>query len=378
MKDSIRPIAIYLPQYHPIPENDEWWGKGFTEWRNVVNAKPRFEDHYQPHIPSDLGFYDLRLEEVREEQAKLAKENGIFGFCYYHYWFNGKRILDRPFQEVFESKKPDFPFCLCWANENWTRTWDGSENNILLEQNYSEEDDRNHIKHLIPYFKDKRYITVNEKPLFIFYKPDLFPNMKRTIDIFRKEARAEGLDLYICRFERWIGMQGEAVNEIGFDAAIEFQPLSVSLKKYLEYRKQQKRVSRFQHIKSKFNNHPRIQKLLFLSNNNDKEKKEDLVIDYHDFTNYDLKRKDYSYKCYPGVCPMWDNSSRRENQKAIIFKNSTPEYFKDWYTKKKKKFSKYSENENFIFINAWNEWAEGNHLEPCLKWGHDYLNAINE
>ena len=199
---KIRPIAIYLPQYHPVKENDEWWGKGFTEWTNVVKAKPLYDGHYQPHIPADLGFYDLRLEETRKAQAALAKEYGIHGFCYYHYWFNGKRILERPFQEVFDSGKPDFPFMLCWANENWTRVWDGSENEVLLKQNYNEEDDRAHIRSLIPYFKDKRYIKVDGKPFFIIYKSSDLPDIERTINVWREEAKLEGLELYICRMER--------------------------------------------------------------------------------------------------------------------------------------------------------------------------------
>ena len=162
-----RLIALYLPQYHPVPENDAWWGKGFTEWTNVTKASPLYKGHYQPQLPADLGFYDLRVPEVREEQAKLATENGIYGFCYYHYWFNGRRILERPFQEVFESGKPDFPFMLCWANENWTRRWDGLEKEVLLQQNYSDEDDVQHMESLVKYFKAPRYIRVNNKPVFI-------------------------------------------------------------------------------------------------------------------------------------------------------------------------------------------------------------------
>src|SRR6476620_7799168 len=180
MITNIKPIAIHLPQFHPIPENDEWWGKGFTEWTNVTKAKPLFKGHYQPHLPADLGFYDLRLPEIREQQAQLAKEYGIYGFCYYHYWFNGRRLLERPFEEVFKSGKPDFPFMLCWANENWTRVWDGMNNEVLLAQNYSEEDDRAHIKTLIPYFKDSRYIKINRKPIIAIYRSSSLPNPKRT------------------------------------------------------------------------------------------------------------------------------------------------------------------------------------------------------
>ena len=218
----IKPIAIYLPQFHPTPENDKWWGKGFTEWTNVTKAEPRFEGHYQPHLPADLGFYDLRLEEARLAQEALAKEYGIYGFCYYHYWFNGKRLLYEPLDRKMKNPKEDFPFMLCWANENWSRSWDGSENKMLMKQEYSEEDDRNHIQHLLTYFKDERYIRVDGKPFFAFYKPDLFPNIKRTLEIFREEARKQKIELYLTWFERWIGWQGENHEDLGFDAAVEF------------------------------------------------------------------------------------------------------------------------------------------------------------
>ena len=198
MSKKFRPIAIHLPQFHPIKENDSWWGKGFTEWRNVAKAKPLFEGHYQPHIPADLGYYDLRLNEVREQQAEMARHYGIEGFCYYHYWFNGKRVLERPVNEIFESGKPDFPFMLCWANENWTRRWDGMENDILLEQKYSEEDDENHIEYLIQFFKDPRYIRVNNKPVIIIYKTFLLPDPRKTADTWRRMAAKYGLELYIC------------------------------------------------------------------------------------------------------------------------------------------------------------------------------------
>ena len=179
---STRLIALYLPQYHPTAENDKWWGKGFTEWTNVASAKPLFPGHYQPQIPADLGFYDLRLPEVREAQAEMAKQNGIYGFCYYHYWFNGKRLLNLPIDEVLSSGKPDFPFCFCWANEHWTRAWDGHQGEILMEQTFSETDDRNHIKWLLRVFQDKRYIRIQGKPLMIVYLSTRLPDAARTAE----------------------------------------------------------------------------------------------------------------------------------------------------------------------------------------------------
>src|SRR6266478_229140 len=189
---KIRPIAFYLPQYHTIPENDIWWGKGFTEWTNVVKARPQFKGHYQPHLPGELGFYDLRLEEVRQRQAALAREYGLYGFCYYHYWFNGRRILERPFKEVLASGKPDFPFCLCWANENWTRVWDGGGQDVLLQQHYSAEDDRQHIRWLANAFRDPRYIRIGGRPLFLVYRTELLPDPARTAAIWRNEVAKAG------------------------------------------------------------------------------------------------------------------------------------------------------------------------------------------
>ncbi len=363
---KVRPIAIYLPQFHPFPENDEWWGKGFTEWNNVVQGRPRFKGHYQPHLPADLGFYDLRLSEIREQQAALAKQYGIYGFCYYHYWFTGKTLMERPIREIFESGKPDFPFCFCWANENWTRAWDGAEKSVLIEQHYSHEDDVAHIKHLMPYFKDDRYIKVDGKPLFIIYRTNLFPNIKETLCTFREEAAKEGIELYICHFEKWIGWHGREVNDLGFDAAIEFQPLSVSMRKYLDSRKFR---NFYQHVYNKLD---KLRCILF----HKERRSRDRIIDYRKFVEFDLKHR-VSYKCYPSVCPSWDNSSRRVGTNATILKNSTPSNFHYWYLQKVKNFTPFSKEENFVFINAWNEWAEGNHLEPDKKWGHQYLEALN-
>src|SRR5471032_2065985 len=178
----MRTLAFHLPQFHPIPQNDAWWGKGFTEWTNVSRAKPVVPGHYQPHLPADLGVYDLRLAEAPAAQAALARQYGVSGFCYYRYWFTGSRILERLVNDIVAAGQPDFPFCLCWANENWTRAWDGRAGQILLGQNYSEEDDRQHIEALIPYLSDKRYIRVDGKPLFLIYRSELMPEPQRTTD----------------------------------------------------------------------------------------------------------------------------------------------------------------------------------------------------
>jgi lipopolysaccharide biosynthesis protein len=362
--NKIKPIAIYLPQFHPIPENDIWWGKGFTEWTNVTKAKPRFEGHYQPHLPADLGFYDLRLEETRLAQEQMAKEYGIHGFCYYHYWFNGKRVLHEPLDRKLKNPKEDLPFIMCWANENWTRAWDGGEQDVLLEQHYSEEDDRAHIQFLLSFFKDKRYIRVGDKPFFIFYKPDLFPNMAKTITIFREEAKKENLELYLGCFERWIGWSKEKMQEYDFDAIIEFQPLSRSMRLYKEDLKKRKQTI-LKRLENKFR-----KKLKWES----KPSQKDFVVDYEGFVDFDLQYNNRGV--YPSITPMWDNSSRRVGQNATMIINSTPELFKYWYQNKIKSKNFEGLDEKFIFINAWNEWAEGNHLEPCQKWGKAYLEAI--
>ena len=216
-------LAFYLPQFHPIPENDEWWGTGFTEWRNVMKAKPQFPGHYQPHVPSELGFYDLRVPEVRERQADLARQFGIHGFCYYHYWFHGKRLLETPFNEVLASGSPDFPFALCWANEEWTRNWDAQTGRVLMEQRYSEEDDRAHIQWLIKAFTDSRYIKIDGRPLVLIYRAKKLPDARRTTDLWRSEAHRAGFpDLYLCKVESHGDY--DAPESDGFDANVAFFP----------------------------------------------------------------------------------------------------------------------------------------------------------
>ncbi|MBC5991610.1 glycoside hydrolase family 99-like domain-containing protein [Pontibacter cellulosilyticus] len=365
----LRPIAFYLPQFHPIPENDMWWGKGFTEWTNVSKAKPSFTGHYQPHLPSELGFYDLRLPEVREQQALLAKEHGIYGFCYYHYWFNGRRILERPFQEILESGKPDFPFMLCWANENWTRIWDGSDNEVLLEQKYSAQDDIAHIKSLLPTFNDPRYIKVNGKPVFSVYRSNKIPDVAATIKRWRNEAVKAGLELYLCRIESF-GESGSDYLKDGFDAAIRFEPFSSNLKAYKDHliRKHYNNKLSSWFIKYALSTRERRNKKISGLTNR---------IDYEDYVNFTKKLKSADYKVYPGITPMWDNTARKKSS-AFMFINSSPEIYKEWLSFEVERFKPFGHEENFIFINAWNEWAEGNHLEPCHKWGRKYLEVTRD
>lgn len=373
MNKNIRPIAIHLPQFHPFPENDEWWGKGFTEWTNVTKAKPLFEGHYQPHLPADLGFYDLRLEEARLAQEALAKEYGIYGFCYYHYWFNGKRLMNEPIDRKLKNPKEDLPFMLCWANENWSRAWDGKDKDILIEQHYNFADDREHIKFLLPFFKDKRYITIDNKPVFSVYRSADLPDPKETIRIWREEAAKEGLELYICRMDRWNTPNGQEILDLGFDAAIDFQPNSSNLKAYEETKKSKENIQKVS-LSKKIEN--KLKYELIKHGICKPEGKIHKTIDYSEYVNYDLQNLDIDYKRYPGVSPGWDNAARRKFN-ATVFVNSSPEQFGKWVAGKKDILKHFrSEEENLFFINAWNEWAEGNHLEPCQKWGLQYLEAL--
>jgi len=371
---KIRPVAFYLPQYHPIPENNLWWGKGFTEWTNVAKAKPLFKGHYQPHLPADLGYYDLRIAEVREEQARMAREHGIYGFCYYHYWFNGTRLLERPFSEVAESGKPDFPFMLCWANENWSRTWDGGDNEILMKQEYSEQDAESHSRLLLQYFKDSRYIKVDGKPVFVIYKPNLITNLEAYVRVLRREAEKEGLFLYLCRVENENKFRTDILSK-QFDAAIEFQPQSEILYDFMHVCLQNKihnnlKQRIYNKVLRSFGYGSRVRDIIRNSQWN---------LNYSHYVDYVRQHYEYpkEYKRFPGVTPMWDNTARR-GRDSFLFYNATPQKYQQWLQYHLQNFKPYSRDENFIFINAWNEWAEGNHLEPCREWGNQYLQATKE
>ena len=302
-------IAFHLPQFHPIAENDEWWGKGFTEWTNVVKAAPRFPGHYQPHLPADLGFYDLRLPETRAAQAELAASYGIHGFCYYHYWFHGRQVLERPVDEIWKSGEPQFPFCLCWANENWTRQWDGLEDQVLLEQRYSPADDLAHIRSLIPMFSDPRYICVGDRPLFLVYRASRLPEPEKTVETWRREAERAGLKgLFLVRVENFKDDHGDP-RDIGFDSGLQFQPLASLSGEPRIYRR------KWWHLRRLKTHEPGF--------------RENYVYDYDLLVRNALATPVPAYPRIPCVCPGWDNSPRR-TQGATILVNSTPETYEKW------------------------------------------------
>ena len=341
--DKIKPIAIYLPQFHPIPENDKAWGKGFTEWTNVTKATPLYPDHYQPHIPLNNNYYDLRSDKIREEQIELAKEHGIYGFCYYHYWFNGKEVLETPIKKMLDNKDLDFPFCICWANENWTKRWDGLDDEIIIPQSHSHEDDYNFIHSLFPYFSDERYMTINGKPLLIIYRTELFPDIKKTSQIWREETVKAGFEgLYLVRVEGFI--RNINPSEIGFDASMEFAPDFHELGKNLNE-----------------------------NGNLLKDIPELRIFNYKTMMSNMINRKSPPYKLFRSVTPFWDNTPRR-GAKGLILAKCSPSDYEYWLTKT----IDYTEanregEEKIIFINAWNEWGEGNHLEPDEKHKTIYL-----
>ena len=357
LNDKPRLISFYLPQFHPIPENNHWWGKGFTEWTNVARARPLVKGHYQPHLPAELGFYDLRLPETRLAQANLARQYGIFGFCYYHYWFNGKRLLQRPFDEVLKSGEPDFPFCVCWANENWTRRWNGEEQDVLMKQTYSAADDLAHIRALIPSFQDPRYIKINGRPLILVYRVSSLPQPRQTADIWRQEAIRAGFpDLYLCTVVSLAALDFDPTS-IGFDAAVDFPPNC------------NHRTQPIKPIRCRFRKLDRQARRFFRD-----PYCEHAILRYSDLATNIMNRPEPQYKLFPCVAPGFDNSARRKSG-ASIYVGSTPEVYRKWLDRSINQTQRRFENrdERLVFVNAWNEWAEGNHLEPDQKWGHRYL-----
>lgn len=342
--DTPRLIAFFLPQFHPIPENDRWWGEGFTEWRNVAKAAPLFPGHEQPRLPADLGFYDLRLADTRAEQAALARRYGLHGFCYYHYWFHGRRLLERPVDDILHSGTPDFPFCLCWANEPWSRRWDGSATDVLQPQSYGAEDDLAHIRWLLRPLSDARAIRIGGKPVFLVYRADQLPEPARTTDLWRREVERAGLPgLHLIAVETgWDA--GWDATQVGFDAKVLFQP----------------QFSLLSSVGRMDVPNPRLR-----------------VFDYQAAWPVLAHPEPVSYPRYDAVFPSWDNTPRRGEDGWVVH-GSTPAAYRQWLEVALARAAVRPVDERVVFINAWNEWAEGCHLEPDRRHGLAYLEATRQ
>ncbi len=353
-------IAFYLPQFHPFKENDEWWGKGFTEWTNVGKAKPLFKGHYQPRVPTELGYYDLRLPIVREQQAELAREAGVTAFCYWHYWFgNGKRLIADVFDEVLQTGKPDFPFCLGWANHSWyAKNWnsDGtSTNKMLIEQVYPGiNDERIHFDFLLKAFKDSRYLKINNSPLFYIFDPVSIPD--EYISNFKKWTKEAGFnDLFLVANITHPNVKKNELIGRGYNA-VTYQRLGSS---FSENKAKRGFIRLFKKIKNlMFQLPPRL-------------------YDYRKIYHYLITEDDKQEDVIPSLVPQWDHTPR-SGWNGVLFHNSSPQYFSKHVLDGLNAIKDKSESRQILFLKSWNEWGEGNYMEPDLKFGKGYIKALKE
>jgi hypothetical protein len=341
-EDDVKIFAFYLPQFHPIAENERWWGEGFTEWSRVARARPQFAAHYQPHVPERLGFYDLRLPETLERQAALASSFGISGFCFYYYWFGTKKLLDRPLTEMLARGKPDFPFCLCWANENWTRRWDGAEREILIEQRYGPELDAALIDDLMPYFLDPRYLRVGGAPVLVIYFPSAMPEPQASIARWRRAARERGLPGLHLVAALTHGLHDP--RPLGFDAAVEFPPHGM--------------------IRADDGCDVDAVDPDFAGK----------IVDYRTMMEREVAQAPRPFRTYRTAMAGWDNTSRL-GRRATIFHDASPDAYEEWMRTLIAQARLSHPDHRLVFVNAWNEWAEGAHLEPDQHYGTAYLEA---
>lgn len=346
-KGNVRLVAFYLPQFHPIKENDEWWGKGFTEWTNVTKAEPLFPGHKQPHLPAELGFYDLRVREVRREQINLAKSYGVDAFCYYYYWFSGRRLLEAPLEDMLNDSGSDMPFCLCWANENWSRRWNGGEQDVLIEQQYRAEDALEFIKDITPYIKDPRYLKVDGKPILLIYRPQVIPDVKKFVSVWREYCtQSEIGEIHLSAVLTFGNFDYE---RFGFDSGVEFPP-----------------HNRHELEVPYVNQHIRFYRPF-----------DGGAMMFHELANAYLSKTVRDKNIYRGVFPSWDNTARSKHR-ALVFLNGTPGNYEYWLDQAIKKTQEdYPNDDRLVFINAWNEWAEGCHLEPDRNFHRDFLEATS-
>jgi hypothetical protein len=354
---AARLIAYYLPQFHPVPENDEWWGAGFTEWTNVARAKPLFPGHDQPKVPAHLGFYDLRIPEVRQRQADLARDHGIEAFCYWHYWFgNGRTILEKPLQEVLRLGEPDFPFCLGWANESWTGVWYGANDRILIEQKYPGEDDfRAHFDYVLPFMRDPRYLRIEGNPVFLVLRPEQIPDERGFTDLWRRwadEAGLEGIHFIGFREEDW------PPSAHGFDGATfsHHNVIRWKLRDATLRRRWQRKLRRMrgqpEHVYSFAESVPYMHGPLHPRETADGEH-------------------------YPCIVTGWDNTPR-SGRSGTVLTDYSPEIFGQHVRHVLDRVRDRPMENRIVFVKSWNEWAEGNFLEPEQRYGLAYLEALRE
>lgn len=374
MKSKIKVIAFYLPQFHEIPENNRWWGKGFTEWINVKKALPLFEKHNQPRIPYKNNYYDLSEVSTMEWQTKIAKENGIHGFCFYHYWFGGKLLLEKPVENFLKHTEIDFPFCISWANEHWTNQWVSSSNNVLIEQNYGDKEDwKKHFDYLLPFFKDKRYIKKDGKPVIVIYRPELIEKRKEMIEYWQTLARNNGFS-GLCVMGQRVDMLLNSPNadHSMIDYFIEYQPGTV----FVTNKRNNPLIVRMKQIKRRYdyfieNHFPSISGSTLLNKN-----RKLTVYKYDNIWDSIINLPPISKKSIPCAFVDWDNTPRKGNR-GIVVQGANPTDFKKYFSKLVKK-TKEEYNKDMLFIFAWNEWAEGGYLEPDEQNKYGYLEAIKE
>jgi len=357
-----RVIAHYLPQFHPIPENDLWWGKGFTEWTNVAKAKPLYRGHYQPRVPADLGFYDLRVPEARRAQADMAREYGVEAFCYWHYWFAGERLLEWPFNEVLRSGEPDFPFCLGWANATWSGVWYGAPNTILKEQTYPGlHDHEAHFYTLLEAFTDPRYLTVDGKPFFLLFRPMELPDPIRVTDFWRELAVKNGL---------------KGLHIVGLSDRMEWDPKefgldAVSLSR-LDRMFRSRKISPLALARKRLNRYPITSRLM-----RSVSQKPIHVYSYKHVAPNFVIQEPLDYEYYPTIIPNWDNTARSGKNGSVLH-GSTPEAFREHVRAAIQRVSDLPPEHRILIAKSWNEWAEGNHLEPDLRYGMGYLDVLRD
>ena len=380
MTKKTRVIAFYLPQFHPIPENDKWWGKGFTEWTNVGKAKPLFKGHYQPRVPADLGYYDLRMPEVREAQAEMARAAGIEGFCYWHYWFgNGKKLLERPFQEVLLSGKPDFPFCLGWANHSWTnKSWEVGTKKVkeatLMEMIYNKEEYIKHFYEVLPAFKDKRYIQVDGKPLFLVFRPLEIPNPREFIELWQAMAQENGL--------KGIYFVGIAYNMLPQDWTLKNIILKNIADKSALYYKAVLNAG-YDAVNSRGNHRAdyycrSLKEVLWRSICMRLFKYTPVSrCEQKNINKYLYVKEDRWENVFPTLLPNWDRTAR-SGARARVYTGSTPEVFSEQLKSVVDLLSDKEDEHKITFLMSWNEWAEGNYVEPDLKYGHGFLDVLKK